>query len=59
MQPTEDQNWPRVSQLPKSEQRAFERWLDGQTRPVIGGVLDDEQDGYFPWDYDRWKGQQK
>lgn len=53
------QEWPRASRLPEQERPGFERWLNGQTRPWIDGVADDQQDGYFPWDYERWKSGQR
>lgn len=48
--------WPRIRDLPEREREPFNRWLSGQTRPLMMGVPEHEQDGYFPWDYDRWKG---
>jgi hypothetical protein len=50
-----DNNWPRVRDLPEKERNEFEIWLNGQTRPVIEGEPDSEQDGYFPWDYAKWR----
>lgn len=47
--------WPRVSDLPKKEQEPFTQWLSGQTRPWIDGLAEEEQDGYYRWDYERWK----
>lgn len=52
-----NEDWPRVKDLPKGEQEAFVKWLEGQSRPLIEGIPEDEQDGYFPWDYTRWKRQ--
>lgn len=49
--------WPRVRDLPEVEQAVFTHWLVGQTCPLIGDLPMDEQDGYYPWDYDRWKAQ--
>jgi hypothetical protein len=48
-------NWPRVSNLPKEEQEPFSKWLRGQTRPYILDLPVSDQDGYYPWDYKRWK----
>jgi hypothetical protein len=45
--------WPRLRDLPESEQKVFSQWLDGQTRPELIG--EKRQDAYFPWDYERWK----
>ena len=47
--------WPRIKDLPEEEQKPFSSWLIGQTVPEIDGVPWDEQDGYYMWDYDRWK----
>lgn len=47
--------FPRIRDLPVSERQTFSTWLIGQTRPWIEGVVEEEQDAYFPWDYDRWK----
>lgn len=50
-------NWPRTKDLPEIERVIFKHWLSGQTRPLIDGVPDDEQDAYFEHDYQRWKEQ--
>lgn len=47
--------WPRIRDLPESEREPFTEWLNGQTRPLIDGLPDDEQDGYYRWDYERWR----
>lgn len=47
--------WPRVRDLPQAEQAAFNQFLEGQTRPIIEGLPNEEQDGYYPWDYDNFK----
>lgn len=49
--------WPRVRDLPEAERHVFEHWLFAQTRPLIEGISDDEQDGYYQHDYDLWKEQ--
>jgi len=41
--------WPRTKDLPENERAAFEKALNGQTRPM------EHEDSYYPWDYDRWK----
>jgi hypothetical protein len=46
---------PRIRDLPKEERESFSEFLWGQTRPLINGIPDDEQDGYYPSDYDNWK----
>ena len=46
------QRWPRVRDLPEHEREPFSKWLAGQTRPMIDDPI---QDGFFGWDYDRWK----
>jgi len=50
-----EEDWPRIKDLPKDEQKEFERFLRGQTCPYIDGLPIEEQDGYYPWDYTRWK----
>ena len=50
-----DYEWPRLRDLPEEEQAPFLKWLVGQTRPLEAGVPMEEQDFYFPWDYDRWR----
>lgn len=47
--------WPRIRELAEEEQVAFRTWLTGQTCPLLTGLAFEEQDGYYPWDYDRWK----
>ena len=51
----EDTRWPRIRDLPEHEREPFLVWLEGQTRPLIGDLPMEEQDGYYRWDYDRWK----
>lgn len=48
-------NWPRINDLPEEERIPFEDWLRGQTRPLLDNTPWEEQDTYYPWDYDRWK----
>jgi hypothetical protein len=48
-------DWPRIKDLPAEEQEPFREWLYGQTRPIIDGVTFGESDGYYEWDYQRWK----
>lgn len=51
------QRWPRIRDLPEAEREPFTQWLAGQTRPLLVG--EEIQDGYYGWDYARWKrGQQ-
>lgn len=47
--------WPRIRDLPPDEQAPFREFLTGQTLPLLDGVPMEEQDGYYPWDYDNWK----
>ncbi len=47
--------WPRIKDLPKEEREPFQKWLNGQTRPWLDGVPSKKQDGYYQWDYERWK----
>ena len=47
--------WPRIRDLPAHERDAFAAYLANQTRPVIDGVPDDQQDGYYAHDYERWR----
>lgn len=48
-------HWPRIKDLPKKERVPFRKWLRGQTVPLITSLPYDEQDAYYPWDYDQWK----
>ena len=48
-------NWPRIRDLPERDRGPFGKWLSGQSRPVIGGIREDEQDGFFQHDYERWR----
>lgn len=51
----EQMNWPRIRDLPEEERVQFIHWLLSQTRPWLDGVPEDEQDGYYQCDYERWK----
>ncbi len=57
--PSEDHTskpiYPRLRDLPAVERAAFADWLNGQTCPWIDGLPIEEQDSYYPWDYDSWK----
>lgn len=55
MQDHQTTHLPRVRDLPKREQKAFRKALNGQTVPLINGLPYDEQDAYYPWDYERWR----
>jgi hypothetical protein len=48
-------DFPRLKDLKPRERKQFSKWLGGQTRPYLKGLSYDEQDGYYPWDYERWK----
>ena len=52
---SEERVWPRIRDLPADEREEFEKELAWQTRPMLTGVPPAEQDGYYPWDYERWK----
>lgn len=52
---TPQQPWPRIRNLPEAERRPFIEFLCGQTVPWIEGEPMEEQDGYYPWDYDNFK----
>ena len=49
----------RVRDLPEDERGCFERYLSDQTRPLEEGVPMEEQDFYYPWDYESWLKQGK
>lgn len=49
------QDFPRIRDLPPEEQKPFRAFLCGQTIPWLSGVLREEQDGYYPWDYENFK----
>ena len=46
---------PRIRNLQKEEQKPFNAWLYGQTRPTIPDVPNNEQDAFYTRDYKRWK----
>jgi hypothetical protein len=48
-------DWPRIRELPVHEQVPFWTLLHGQTRPLVEGLPFEEQDFFYPWDYDSWK----
>ena len=52
---TPPSKWPRIRSLPEDEQKPFKQWLYGQTIPLMDDVPMDEQDAYYPWDYDNWR----
>jgi hypothetical protein len=47
--------WPRIRDLPEPERNPFTKWLEGQTMPWIEGEPVENQDAFYPWDYERWK----
>lgn len=47
--------WPRLRDLPEPERAAFRKALGGQTVPWVDGVPQEDQDFFYPWDYERWK----
>ena len=49
--------WPRIRNLPPEEQEGFALLIAGLTRPYIEGEPREEQDGYYPRDYQEWKRQ--
>lgn len=53
--------WPRVRDLDETEREAFELYLgvEGIARPLLEGLEMDEQDGFFPEDYEVWKMENK
>lgn len=53
--------WPRVRDLPEAEQQKFELYLEveGIARPLLEGLEMDDQDGFFPEDYEIWKMENK
>ncbi|MCC7349865.1 MAG: hypothetical protein IT446_04785 [Phycisphaerales bacterium] len=53
----EQLEYPRMRNLPTEEQAPFAYWMRDQTRPVVEGIRMDEQDFFYPWDYERWKEQ--
>lgn len=48
-------HWPRIRDLPESERVEFHQWLSGQTCPLLTGVSFEDQDAFYPWDYERWQ----
>ena len=55
MKDNQPYDWPRIRDLPIHEQVPFWTHLHGQTRPLVQGLPHEEQDFYYPWDYDDWK----
>lgn len=53
----ETPQWPRIRNLPEMDREPFSKWLNefGQTRPLIEGETDEDQDGYYTHDYKRWR----
>lgn len=47
--------YPRLRDLPLEEQLPFQKELEGQTRPWIEGIADEDQDFFYQGDYLRWK----
>ena len=49
--------WQRVRNLPPEERELFALWLHVHAlpRPIIEGVSDSDQDGYYTGDYRDWK----
>lgn len=45
----------RLRDLPDRERDLFWEWMYGQTRPFEDGLPDEDQDFFFPHDYDRWR----
>ena len=50
-----ERQWPVIESLPEEEQKPFEEWLWGQTRPIN----EDGSVGYYQYDYARWKDSQE
>lgn len=46
--------YPRIRNLPVAEKELFRKYLNGQTCPIVEGIPMNEQDFYYPWDYDRF-----
>lgn len=53
--------WPRIKDLPQEEQAKFREFLVGQTCPLIEELPlgAEQQDAYYPWDYENFKRKQK
>lgn len=48
-------NHLRIRDLPVEEQEPFRQWLMGQTRPHVPGLIGEDQDFFYQYDYERWK----
>jgi len=46
--------WPRVRDLPEAEREPFTVWLAGQNRPKLANQPEDQQDGFYGWQYQSW-----
>ncbi|MCY1636387.1 hypothetical protein NQ163_18610 [Marinifilum sp. D737] len=44
-----------ISELPGEEQKPFQKWLYGKTRPIIDEVSIDPMDCCYKLDYERWR----
>lgn len=47
--------YSRICNLSANEREKFSKWLWGQTCPMLDYLPMSEQDGYYDWDYERWK----
>lgn len=43
-----------VNELPEIQQELFNKWMVGQTRPLVESEGDNKFNCAFKWDYDRW-----
>lgn len=44
-------SYVRISEIPEGERAAFDRWMSGQTCPLI----EEAPDAVYEWDYRKWK----
>ena len=47
--------FPRIRELPKEEQEPFREAMQNKEMPWLRGIPENEQDGFWLYDYARWK----
>lgn len=47
-------HFPRLRDLPEEYREPFNEWLRGQTRPILDGEDDEDQDAFYAHDFMTW-----
>lgn len=50
-----NRSFPRLRDLLEEERKKFGAWLVGSACTWIEGLPHEEQDAYYPWDFDHWE----